>query len=379
MKKYNNIEDLFKSELGQFETDPGAGAWNAIQSKIVAQQAVVTTSSVAGTWSITKIIVVSSIISVSAGIGIGYLYKGNEVKKASKISKVESPETVQPVVETTSENDESVTYENQSSEESSIIITENKNSTPTRIKVKVKENEGASSIVNSWLTPSDKKDKLLSTKNNTNDNVTNTEKSEVKTPNKNIDKVQIEVKEELLDQSAPIAGIFADKSAGVAPLRVNFSNYGRASNYEWNFGDGTTSTEENPEHIFEKAGTYTINLTLKNSDGKKSTDQITIVVKQESSLVISIKPNVISPNGDGINDHLSGKEMKIEANNIDEFQVIIFDLQGTLLFQSSDINFIWDGTDLSGKKLPKGRYIYQIKANGADGSEFKETVHLTIQ
>lgn len=42
-----------------------------------------------------------------------------------------------------------------------------------------------------------------------------------------------------------------------------------ASKYEWNFGDGTTSTEANPMHTYTAAGTYTVKLMAMNNNGKK--------------------------------------------------------------------------------------------------------------
>lgn len=44
---------------------------------------------------------------------------------------------------------------------------------------------------------------------------------------------------------------------------VKFSNTStNAFGYRWNFGDGTTSTEENPQHIYATTGDYTVTLTL---------------------------------------------------------------------------------------------------------------------
>ncbi len=60
----------------------------------------------------------------------------------------------------------------------------------------------------------------------------------------------------------------ANVTTGYAPLIVRFSNLteGEMSSFEWNFGDGSkNSTEQNPGHVFTKAGTYTITLTV--SDG----------------------------------------------------------------------------------------------------------------
>jgi PKD repeat protein len=37
--------------------------------------------------------------------------------------------------------------------------------------------------------------------------------------------------------------------------------------YAWDFGDGQTSTEQNPSHIYTQRGTYTVSLTVKNAYG----------------------------------------------------------------------------------------------------------------
>lgn len=46
---------------------------------------------------------------------------------------------------------------------------------------------------------------------------------------------------------------------------VQFSNCSKgASYYLWEFGDGETSMEEEPSHIYDSAGTYTVGLTVQN-------------------------------------------------------------------------------------------------------------------
>lgn len=64
------------------------------------------------------------------------------------------------------------------------------------------------------------------------------------------------------------------------PLNVQFIDKSTSTNvkttYAWDFGDGTTSTEKNPFHTYEKGGSYTVKLALTNADGKKneSTEEI---------------------------------------------------------------------------------------------------------
>ncbi|RMG54101.1 MAG: PKD domain-containing protein, partial [Bacteroidetes bacterium] len=64
----------------------------------------------------------------------------------------------------------------------------------------------------------------------------------------------------------PQAGFTASDTYGCAPLAVNFGNTSvDATNYLWDFGDGTTSTAANPSHTYTSTGTYTV--TLIASDG----------------------------------------------------------------------------------------------------------------
>lgn len=52
------------------------------------------------------------------------------------------------------------------------------------------------------------------------------------------------------------------------------SENGKVISYLWNFGDDTTSTEANPTHVYGEKGTYTVELTVKDSRGKEVWDTI---------------------------------------------------------------------------------------------------------
>ncbi|MCX6693663.1 MAG: PKD domain-containing protein [Methanomicrobiales archaeon] len=66
---------------------------------------------------------------------------------------------------------------------------------------------------------------------------------------------------------AVVASFTATPEKGYAPLSVNFKDttVGKVVKYYWTFGDGGTSTRKNPAHIFEKAGNYTVCLTVQTS------------------------------------------------------------------------------------------------------------------
>lgn len=78
---------------------------------------------------------------------------------------------------------------------------------------------------------------------------------------------------------APTASFTASTTTGVAPLSVAFTDTstGSPTGWSWSFGDGQSSTAQNPTHVYSDAGTYNVTLTASNSGGSTSaTQQITV-------------------------------------------------------------------------------------------------------
>ncbi len=72
------------------------------------------------------------------------------------------------------------------------------------------------------------------------------------------------------NQVQPLSAHFgSDVTSGVLPLTVNFadSSQGLITSWLWDFGDGATSTEKNPSHTYENAGSYTVSLTVSGLGG----------------------------------------------------------------------------------------------------------------
>ena len=79
----------------------------------------------------------------------------------------------------------------------------------------------------------------------------------------------------------PVADFSGSPTSGCAALTVNFSDEstGDIDSWSWDFGDGGTSTAQNPSHTYSNAGTYTVKLTATNaygSDTNTKTDYITV-------------------------------------------------------------------------------------------------------
>ncbi|MEE1346426.1 MAG: PKD domain-containing protein, partial [Bacteroidales bacterium] len=69
----------------------------------------------------------------------------------------------------------------------------------------------------------------------------------------------------------PTASFDADYEEGCFPLTVRFTDGSQdATKYNWDFGDGTTSTIRNPTHTFQLPGNYEVKLTIPGPDGLSS-------------------------------------------------------------------------------------------------------------
>jgi PKD repeat protein len=68
----------------------------------------------------------------------------------------------------------------------------------------------------------------------------------------------------------PVAAFTSNKRSGAAPLTVRFTDSSSGSSpmtYSWNFGDGGTSSDQNPTHTYTATGSYTVSLRATNSLG----------------------------------------------------------------------------------------------------------------
>lgn len=77
----------------------------------------------------------------------------------------------------------------------------------------------------------------------------------------------------------PLAWFEADPISGNPPLNVKFIDHsiGTITSRQWDFGDGSTSTQPNPTHLYSQSGKYTVTLTITGPDGTDvSSEQISI-------------------------------------------------------------------------------------------------------
>ncbi len=72
----------------------------------------------------------------------------------------------------------------------------------------------------------------------------------------------------------PVANFMANPTTGPALLYISFTDNSthEPTSWSWNFGDGDTSSEQNPTHIFAAQRTYSVTLTACNAGGCSSSE-----------------------------------------------------------------------------------------------------------
>ena len=168
---------------------------------------------------------------------------------------------------------------------------------------------------------------------------------------------------------------------------VVFSNFSQnATEYEWDFGDGNSSTEENPTHEYDGGGDYTVRLTAGNGTTDKTSEKtLTITdpnsaikdLSGETSKVWKLSRNIegeefpvlVAPNSDaeiwwalGINDPVGARPCLMEEE-------YIFSVDGSFTYDPKGSVFadygIWNA-DLEGQCVDATDASQMVGPGGED-------------
>ena len=100
----------------------------------------------------------------------------------------------------------------------------------------------------------------------------------------------------------PVSNFSATPTSGCGPLHVQFTDQSTNSPlfWNWDFGDGQSSTAQNPLNVYTNPGTYTVTLTTRNRDGantKTLTGLITVYAYPSanftSNLTVACAPSSV--------------------------------------------------------------------------------------
>ncbi|MCA1744248.1 MAG: PKD domain-containing protein [Bacteroidales bacterium] len=92
----------------------------------------------------------------------------------------------------------------------------------------------------------------------------------------------------------PDAGFITNVDEGCYPLRVQFTNYSvGGSVYQWSFGDGSTSADRNPVHVYTEPGAYMVQLNAPGPDGMDGVFTQQILVYDHPVADFTVNPTVV--------------------------------------------------------------------------------------
>ena len=149
---------------------------------------------------------------------------------------------------------------------------------------------------------------------------------------------------------------------------TNNQSFG-ATSYLWDFGDGSISTEYQPKHTYNQVGEGSFDVTLIAYNDFGCTDTLkleqAVQVIQGGRMLI---PNAFSPDpsGPGSTDVLRNDVFLPIMEGVTEYQMLVFNRWGELLFETRDPSHGWDGY-FRGKLCQQDVYVYKIQAKFSDG------------
>ncbi len=153
---------------------------------------------------------------------------------------------------------------------------------------------------------------------------------------------------------------------------VQFMNKSQQENrVRWYFGDGTTSTLQNPSHQYDYEGQYEITLEAKNYLNCVDSFQMTANVVHENRPFI---PSGFTPNGDGLNDFFYVEGLQ-EVTNV---TMDVFDRWGNQIFHAVGKDARWDGKDMQSRIVQQGVYAYRVVYEDANGKEYEYQGNVTV-
>ena len=157
----------------------------------------------------------------------------------------------------------------------------------------------------------------------------------------------------LLVQPNPVAGYTVDPSTVIANIPVQLSDAstnaeGTNVQWEWDLGDGSTLTDQSLTHTYPNPGDY--NVCIKVTDDNNCIDSICAILNVIPAEVNI--PNIITANGDGINDLLVFKYLEFYPDN----ELSVMNRWGNTVLYKEGYKNDWNGEDLT-----EGTYFFLLK------------------
>jgi hypothetical protein len=375
--KNNNIEELVKNALEQFEPEVPSHLWENIQSQIAVNPSGGQSSasdggaSAASGWAsgATLLKVAATAVLISGGVYLGYnaLQTDDNKNASAQVEPVVSDEITESAQ---IEKDEVDAPEMQSELEDAAVVEaietesmqENSNAVGDIRNIAVEEDAELEESVEEVLIDNNNVESSTNAEKTVNNSPKNSTTNKTAKPNP--------VKNNKPNSEVTIveAGILANKVNGEIPLTITFNNITNAQYFEWDFGNGIKSFDASPSVTFEEDGDYTVKLTITDFNGNQLSDRMEINAYLPSTLFV---PNAFSPNGDGENDYFG-----VEGENVSNVNFKVLRLDGSTVFEGRTMLDRWDGVDSQSPNADK--YMIVATAIGSNGKPIARNAFLQV-
>ena len=164
-------------------------------------------------------------------------------------------------------------------------------------------------------------------------------------------------------------------STDITNPQITFINQTEGVNeYRWDFGGYGSSNLINPTFSFptDRGRSYEVCLEATSSAGCVDTTCQEVLITEEFTLYV---PNAFTPDGDGFNDYFGAV---VKGYEMTEFQMLIYNRNGELVFESVNPDAMWDGRH-RGNDAPQGVYVWKVVVRESNNGEKIERVgHVTL-
>lgn len=163
-------------------------------------------------------------------------------------------------------------------------------------------------------------------------------------------------------------------STGLFDAHIDFSD---ATDYaiawEWNFGDGSTSGSQNPEHTYYSQGIFPVQLVAFSQEGCSDTIVKNVEIIEDLLFYVPTAINIRTPGNDEFYPKGSGIDLL-------SYEMSVFDRWGEEIFHTNDFYEHWQGryNQNRGDYVPQGVYAWLITLKDKYGKDHTYTGYVTV-
>ena len=146
---------------------------------------------------------------------------------------------------------------------------------------------------------------------------------------------------------------------------------GNIAQWNWNFGTGDVSTDQNPTYNYTDTGTYSVWLQVITVDGCEDGTNRQVEINPDIMFYV---PNSFTPNGDGRNDFFRGYG---EGVKWETYELFIYNRWGEEIYYTADIDTPWNGW-FKDREAPAEVYVWMIRIYDQNGDLRTYRGHVTL-